>query len=114
LAKDEIQKLLSQSQIYLSTSTWEGLSFAILEAMERGLPLLLRRCVGNVDQVVDGKNGYGFSRLSEAIDRANQMADNPNQLAHMGKESRQRLEDLFSLHASSTAYNHLYKALLAS
>ena len=114
LAKAEIQQLLGQSQIYLSTSTWEGLSFAILEAMERGLPLLLRRCVGNVDQVVDGKNGYGFSKLSEAVERANQMADSPTQLDVMGQESRKRLEDLFSLHACSTAYNHLYKALLSA
>jgi len=114
LAKTQIQELLSSSHIYLSTSTWEGLSFAVLEAMERGLPLLLRRCVGNVDQVVDGLNGYGFSSLEEAIARANQMADRPSSLAAMGIESRKRLQDMFSLQASATAYNHLYKALLSA
>ena len=49
---------IAASDLYLSTSKWEGLSMAILEAMSVGLPIIASNVVGNKDVVENGINGY--------------------------------------------------------
>lgn len=45
------------SDIFLSTSRWEGMPLAVLEAMSEGLPVVATDVVGNRDVVEDGKTG---------------------------------------------------------
>ena len=56
-SKDEIFNYLSNSNIFLSTSIYEGLPISILEAMSVGLPIVASRVEGNVDTIIHGKNG---------------------------------------------------------
>ena len=46
--------------IYVLPSTMEGLSQSLLEAMALGKPVIATRAGGNVDLIVDGKNGFLF------------------------------------------------------
>lgn len=76
----------------MSTSLYEGLPFAVIEAMRSGLPVALSKVTGHAE-LVDG-NGILF-RLSDSdqkiADRiANLMNDSEN-LQLMGEKSR----DLF-------------------
>ncbi|WP_246876383.1 glycosyltransferase [Lactiplantibacillus plantarum] len=44
--------------IFLTTSQYEGLPYAPIEAMRAGVPILATKVVGNSELVIEGKNGY--------------------------------------------------------
>lgn len=54
---------------YLSTSRWEGLPLAILEALAEGVPVIASDVVGNRDAVAHGTTGFLFE-LDDAEDAA--------------------------------------------
>ena len=56
--KKNVFEHLYYSDIYLSTSLYEGLPLSILEAMSVGLPIIASNVVGNLDTVENGINGY--------------------------------------------------------
>lgn len=62
----EVGQLLASADVFLSSSRWEGLSLAVLQAMGTGLPLLLRRCPGNVDLEAEGA-ASGFDEVEAAV-----------------------------------------------
>ena len=49
---------IADAEVYLSTSRWEGLPMAILEAMSLGIPVVASDVVGNRDAVAEGITGY--------------------------------------------------------
>src|SRR5438445_206194 len=68
LSHRHMEQELSKLSVYLSTSTWEGLSMGVLHAMAMAKPLVLRRCTGNIDAVEHGRNGFLFDTVEEAAD----------------------------------------------
>ncbi|MFS1861402.1 glycosyltransferase [Vibrio lentus] len=65
--QDEIKDILSQSEIYLSTASWEGLPVSPLEAMLCGCVAVLSNCSGNKDIIEHAQNGYLFDESDEAV-----------------------------------------------
>lgn len=107
ISREEIASILSEAHVYLSTSLWEGLPLAVLEGMAEGMPLLLSRCVGNVD-LVDGNNGRLFSGKAEAVHQLREMLADPAKLKEMGTASAKLLREGFSVDAMAAAYRDLY------
>ncbi|WP_161891111.1 glycosyltransferase [Pontibacter russatus] len=56
--KDNPSDYLQQSDIYLSTSRWEGLPIALVEAAAMGLPIVASDVTGNDEVVMQGENGF--------------------------------------------------------
>tara|TARA_Y100000589_G_scaffold229556_1_gene216933 strand:- start:150 stop:1241 length:1092 start_codon:yes stop_codon:yes gene_type:complete len=54
----EIFKYLYESDLFLSTSLYEGHPISILEAMSIGLPIVASKVVGNVDTIKSGYSGF--------------------------------------------------------
>ena len=51
-----------QVDALLMTSKFEGLPMVILEALQRGIPVVTSNCsTGPEDEIIDGENGYLFS-----------------------------------------------------
>ncbi|WP_042353817.1 glycosyltransferase family 4 protein [Bacillus rubiinfantis] len=55
--RDDIDQLLTMSDVAISTSRQEGLPVNVMEAMATGIPLIVTDCRGNRDLVKDGENG---------------------------------------------------------
>ena len=51
---------MSESDIFLSTSRWEGMPLAVLEAMSEGLPIVATKVSGNDDVMQNGVEGVIF------------------------------------------------------
>lgn len=57
-AVSDVRRVFRRSDMLVSTSTWEGMPLAVLEAMSEGLPIVASNVVGNRDVVDDGESGY--------------------------------------------------------
>ncbi len=63
---DEVPAYLSATDIYLSTSRWEGLPYALIEAQSLGIPIVATNVVGNNEVVENGKSGFLFESAQQA------------------------------------------------
>lgn len=112
LSKSEVQQKMEQADLYLSCSLWEGLSYAVLEAMATGLPLLLLPCVGNKDLISENKNGYFFNTADEACIRIKELSENTEKCVEMGKESVNLCTTHFNAEQQINKYKGEYLFLL--
>lgn len=110
LSTEETKGLIAQSQVYLSTSHFEGLPFAVLEAMMLKKPVLLTDCIGNRDIVNKRSNGDLFTTEDEAIIKILQYHNNRDMLHVMGEYSQQHCEQEFDVFSTSNSYRSLYKS----
>ena len=96
LSADEVKHKLSQSDIYLQTSLWEGMPIAVIEAMAAGLPCVVSNIPGNIDCVTHDVDGYIFNHEEEAADYIQGFSDR-EKLVSFSKASRNTAENRFSM-----------------
>ncbi|MFJ7971637.1 glycosyltransferase family 4 protein [Psychrobacillus sp. NPDC096389] len=103
-----IQALLSDSDIFTLTSSWEGLPLSILEAMSQGLPIIASNVGGVRELVREWRNGFLIhENLSEKLS----LLINDELLRQkMGNKSRELYETSFTFEKMyektlSTYYN---------
>ncbi len=106
--KKHLESILLEADIYISTAGWEGLPFAVLEAMNFSLPLLLSKCVGNIDLVEDGFNGYLFANADRAVEKIKLISHQNEILEAFGKGSRFKVENEFSVESMTKDYREEY------
>jgi len=112
--KDEVNRLLSNTDIFLLTSVYEGIPNVVLEAMAMELPVVATRS-GGVDEVIThGKNGFvaelydvhGIAALLKILLQDDLLRQ------HMGKEARERILSDFTLQRQAALFQKHYEALL--
>ena len=60
-----IHEDISDAEIFVLSSDYEGLSNALLEAMMMGFPCITTDCEGSTDVIVNGENGLMIHRGSQ-------------------------------------------------
>jgi glycosyltransferase involved in cell wall biosynthesis len=108
LNKDDVFKKLAEIDLYISTSLWEGLPLSVLQAMCFRKPLLLSNCVGNVDLVIEGKNGFIFNNIEEATEKIKILNADKKLLEIFGENSFKILQENFTLDKTIQEYKKLY------
>jgi len=106
-----IPQLLINSDIYLSTSLFEGTSNSIMEAMNASLPVVATDVGDNQLLVKDGRNGF-ISSVSDSNSLATtiqKIIKNPELRIKMGVESNKILRENFSLNKFRDEYLKLLK-----
>lgn len=63
----EPKRYLKGAQLYLTTSRFEGLPYALIEANSLGLPIISTNVIGNNDVVLNNYNGFLFENVEEAV-----------------------------------------------
>ena len=108
LDKDDVNELVLNADMYLSTATFEGLPFSVLEALSLKKPVLLSECVGNKDLVMKGLNGGVFKNEHEAINKVLRFYNNSSMLSVMGEYSGNHCKTSFDLFDTYKSYKKLY------
>ena len=58
LAQDKVGQQVAKAKYFALLSTYEGMSFALLEALGAGIPAIVSNAAGNVAVIQNGLNGY--------------------------------------------------------
>ncbi|RPH78738.1 MAG: glycosyltransferase, partial [Planctomycetaceae bacterium] len=114
LAKDSIRTKLADADVFILPSRYEGMSNAVLEAMEAGLPILLTRC-GGIDTYIDDNIGWicepdDVNGLTAALLRM--LATPADKLLAMGKQARLFVERNFQIEKISRQNENLLRQLV--
>ncbi|MEI7596858.1 MAG: glycosyltransferase [Bacteroidota bacterium] len=114
LSKEGVTNEIGKADLYLSTSVFEGLPFAVLEAMSLGKCLLLSECIGNVDLVLSGINGEKFITKEEAVNYIIGFYLNREITYSMGMNSIEICRDYFNIEDTAYKYQCLYERVRRS
>ncbi len=109
LSNEGVRQEVEKADLYLSTSHFEGLPFAVMEAMALGKCLLLSECIGNVDLVKFGVNGKIFNTKEEAISNIIYFFLNKEITVSMGLNSIEICQDYFNIEDTAIRYKMEYQ-----
>jgi glycosyltransferase involved in cell wall biosynthesis len=92
----------------------EGFSNAILEKMAMGKPLVVTNVGGNAEAVINNENGIVIPPLDyqSLADAVFLLYENPSMRATMGRKSRERVEQFFSMKKMISNHEHFYKNIM--
>ena len=112
--RGDVPHLLAASDIFVSSSHWEGLPNAVLEAMAARLPVIATR-VGDVPYlVVDGTGLVVPPKTPEALASAlRRLLDNPAQRQSLGQAAQRHVAREHSLETWANKLLTLYHSCLA-
>lgn len=112
----DLPALLRSVDLSILPSFHEVCSYAVLESMAAGLPLLVSDAGGNIDLVQDGVHGFVFQRgnIDELTQKLRQLLARPDLRKAMGDESRNRAVESFALEPVGIRHRAFIERLLAS
>lgn len=107
---DDVQTLLGDADIFVSSSHTEGLPVAVLEGAGAGLPVVATAVGGTPEVVRDGYNGLlvpadDVAALRRAI---KQLIDNPNKARDMGMRGAALVREHFDFENHTRKLEDLY------
>jgi glycosyltransferase involved in cell wall biosynthesis len=111
--RDDMPELLARAGCVLITSTYEGCSLVILEAMAAAVPVVAVR-IGGIDEVVeDGVTGMLCEDCPQDIAAALvRLLDDPATARRLGDEARSRAWQRYSRRDMACALAALYESLI--
>jgi glycosyltransferase involved in cell wall biosynthesis len=112
--RTDVDRILSQAQLSLLVTNWEGFPLGILESMRAGLPVVASAVGGVGESVRDGDNGYLVPRgdVERLRDRIEQLLGSPDLRVRMGASGRARFEQEFTLAHSVSRTLAVYRSAL--
>ncbi len=107
-------KYLEDSFCYISTSRWEGMPLAILEAMSYGVPVIATNVVGNNDLVEDNETGflYNIENPKEAAGLIIELSEDFELWKSFVKKSREKIIKHFSLKKMAGETEKIYNSIV--
>jgi glycosyltransferase involved in cell wall biosynthesis len=114
--REDVYRELLGGDVFVSSSLWEGLPIAVLEAMALRRPVLLSD-IGphrEIAEVGDGTRVLPLDVSRWAAELNRWASDGRHELAELGDRNRKTMEDHLSLERMHRAYSRLYEQLTAS
>ena len=106
--------ILSECDVSLSTSQFEGMPNAVLEAMSSGLPVIATRVSGSEELISDFETGF-LVPLDDAgamAARLHEVLSDKSLRQQLGQRARAFVIDGFSFERMVTEHNDAYETVL--
>ncbi len=101
LNREDVIRRAINYDCYLSTSLWEGLPIALMEAMYMGKKCVVSDVEGNNELVVHGENGWLFKTIEQACSLIMKDED-------LGYKAMQKIQDQYTLRKMCENYGRIY------
>lgn len=114
-SRNEVNKILQALDVFILNSKTEGMSYAVLEAMATGLPVIATSVGANVELINHGKEGYLFSvgDIESLAKYIAKLTRSESQLLKMGENGRKKIIKNYSFSKMMSSYRELYKEILS-
>ncbi|MFA5087597.1 MAG: glycosyltransferase [Candidatus Omnitrophota bacterium] len=108
--RKDVSTILDITAVSALSSTREGLSVVVLEAMAKGIPFVATDVGGNPEQIIDGETGFlvpanNAEALAEAISR---ILQDPDLARKMSEQAVRRVSEHFSLERMVKRMEEIY------
>lgn len=115
LCHAETLRFVEGSMLYFSTSLYEGLPIAVIEAMSLGKAVIASNVLGNKDCIKDGYNGM-LLPLDDGIfvDKMCELIEKESLREEMGSNSRKYFESDFLIDNRIKALEDIYRNIISS
>jgi len=112
--RTDVGKLLSQANIFVLITNWEGFPRSILEAMRAGLPVIASNVGGVSEAVQEGETGYLVPKGNAEVlaERISRLISSPEERSQMGRAGRMRFQDNFLFERMAEQTFQLYQNLI--
>ena len=112
--RDNPLDYIAASDVYLSTSRWEGLPYSLIEASMMGLPIVATNVVGNNEVVQNGFNGKLFDSgdLKTAVNDILEICLNKNLSESYGVNAKKFYKSNFSVDKMITQMHQIYASFI--
>lgn len=112
--RTDIPSLMQSMDLFVLSSTSEGISLTLVEAMACELPVVATEVGGNPEVIVEGETGFLVPPQNSELmaERISQLLENPQLRQQLGKNGRKRAECVFSLSRAALEYANLYRMVL--
>jgi len=113
--RDDLPAIYPLLDVFVLTSLWEGLPYAVLEAMAAGKPVVATRVPGTTDVVQDGVTGYLVPPGHEeaAAERVVALLTNRQFREIMGARGRQLVQERFTRDRFIRRLEDLYRGMMS-
>ncbi|PJN89261.1 glycosyltransferase family 4 protein [Bacillus sp. mrc49] len=108
--KPNATEFLSNFDVFLSTSLYEGMPYALIESMSVGIPVVASNVTGNSEIVINGYNGFTFelNDRKEAVDKINRLINDESLRKETSEHSVSEYKKKYSLESMIYQYEELY------
>jgi len=115
-ARTDVMSLLKQFDVAVLCSDSEGLSNAIIEYIQAGVPVVCTDTGGNNELVINGETGYlvPVGDIGLLAEKLNRILDDPGRAAAMAQLASARVGELCNLDKMLVQHAALYHELLTS
>jgi len=109
--RNDVHKILQTLDVFVLNSRTEGMSYAILEAMASGLPVIATDVGANVELINHDSEGYLVSQgdVESLAGYMAKLASDQSLLSRMGKNAREKIIKSYSLTKMVSSYRDLYR-----
>lgn len=109
LPREALMRLLSQTDIFLMPSLWEGMPLALIEAQAAGIPAVVSDVVGCRDVVVDDETGFVCKTTDELIEKTQLLINNSEVRLRLGRNAARLARTRFDVNRLNRELLDIYE-----
>jgi len=109
-SREDVFNIIKSSQLYISTSRYEGLPYSVIEALALAKPCVVSNCDGNKDLVENGINGYVIANQNIELYKRHilNLLNNNELLLELSKNAYNSFQEKYNVNKNISFLEKIY------